>query len=264
MSPEEIQRILKSARPNGADRQDADVAAALQEAAAMPELAQWQADEEAFDRAFSEKLSEAIQPPENLQERIFVAVAEKTARAAMEAPESDAGKVVQLPWWRSAGTMSMAAALVMLFALMAFFMNPNPVAAGSSTQLNAFYDMAAEKVVSGFQPTYQDKDLNALNERLREQQAPHLGDTAAQLRGVEGLACMSFRWEGKPVGIVCIDAGSPFHVFILNRADMPKCDPPGAPVFEQRGDLALAKWSDQDNIYVMVGRGTIETARGIL
>ena len=69
MNEQEARLILQAYRP-GADPDDPEVAAALQEAARNPELARWFAEEQAFDRAIAAHL-ENVPAPFGLKTRIL-------------------------------------------------------------------------------------------------------------------------------------------------------------------------------------------------
>ena len=69
MNEQEARLILQAYRP-GADPDDPEVAAALQEAARNPELARWFAEEQAFDRAIAAHLGN-VPAPFGLKTRIL-------------------------------------------------------------------------------------------------------------------------------------------------------------------------------------------------
>src|SRR4030095_6944792 len=69
MNEQKARLILQTYRP-GADPDEPEVAAALQEAARNPELARWFAEEQAFDRAIAAHLG-SVPAPFGLKTRIL-------------------------------------------------------------------------------------------------------------------------------------------------------------------------------------------------
>jgi hypothetical protein len=70
MNKHQIKRILCVCRPSGEDAADPAVASAKERAERDPELAEWFAQEQAFDRKFAEALAGTPVPPE-LKVHIF-------------------------------------------------------------------------------------------------------------------------------------------------------------------------------------------------
>ena len=82
MNEQEARLILQAYRP-GADPDDPEVAAALQEAARNPELARWFAEEQAFDRAIAAHLGN-VPAPFGLKTRILAQLGSAGGATPME------------------------------------------------------------------------------------------------------------------------------------------------------------------------------------
>jgi len=90
MDKEQARFILRSFRPDGADANDADFAAALQLATQDRELGQWFAEERASDADFSRALH-AIELPDNLRNEILDSLAwQRGDMPHAESPDDEA------------------------------------------------------------------------------------------------------------------------------------------------------------------------------
>src|SRR5471030_253843 len=79
MDDKEARLILQAYRPNDADRDDSQFAAALKEVSRNPELARWFGEEQEFDRAMAAQLA-AVPAPFGLKTRILAQGATPPAR----------------------------------------------------------------------------------------------------------------------------------------------------------------------------------------
>ena len=113
MDEQQARLILQAYQP-GADRDDPQVAEALQAAARNPELAQWFAEEQAFDRAIAAHL-EALPAPFGLKTRIL-------ANAASPAESRQ--------WSWAAKLAAVAALLFLLAQIISLFRASAPASTG--------------------------------------------------------------------------------------------------------------------------------------
>lgn len=84
------------------------------------------------------------------------------------------------------------------------------------------------------------------------------------LARVKGIGCRELIIEGKRGSLVCFDerVAGPVHLVILRREDV-SCRPPcrQTPSMGRRGHWSIARWSDDDHIFVLVGATDLDRLR---
>ena len=156
MNEQEARLILQAYRP-GADPDDPEVAAALQEAARNPELARWFAEEQAFDRAIAAHLGN-VPAPFGLKTRILAQLGPPAA------PHR---------WSWAVKLAGVAALLFLLTQVVSLFRPAAPEAQVSNyaREMVSFVRLGA--AARHGEPAISDKSKNGFRKRKRRQGLCH-------------------------------------------------------------------------------------------
>lgn len=285
MDKEQARFILRSFRPDGADANDRDFAAALTLAMQDRELGEWLAEERALDTAFARALN-TVEIPEMLREDILGCLAgERTdfpqagdtqdaaiigALASIQPPESLRGEIlaamdrsasVAFPrnsMWRRVA-LPLAAAAGVAFAFFLTRQNsPQPALADSGP-------LPVDVVQAGFIRTF-ESPLFSLDEKrdehhellqhLESRKLPCPGCLPPGLVGVKSIGCRELVIDGKHGSLICFDEheNGIVHLAIFRREDvfgnLPQRD---RPTFVQSGSWATARWEDEKHVFILIG-----------
>ena len=287
MDKEQARFILQSFRPDGADGNDLDFAEALALAVQDRELGEWLSTQRARDAAFSRALT-AVKIPETLREDILGCLAGERGDFPQAEDEYDAAmigafsfiqppanlrseilaamgrsSVVEFPkkrsLWQSAGMPAAAAAGIAL----AFFLTRENVTRPATANHSA--PLPLDVVQAGFIRTY-ESPLFSLDEKkethsdlvqhLASRKLPCPGCLPPGLVDVKSIGCRELVIDGKHGSLICFDASETgtVHLVIFRREDV-SCDLPwrDRPSFEQKGNWAAARWSDSENVFILIG-----------
>src|SRR6266404_2262267 len=181
MDEQEARLILQAYR-SGSERDDSQVAEALEETARNPKLAQWFEEEQAFDRAIAVHL-EAVSPPFGLKTRIL-------ANAASPAESRQ---------WSLATKLAAVAALLFLLAqIVSLYRATAPASAAISDY--------AREMVSFIQLTppleMKSDNLGAIKGWLAKKEAAPK-DVPPRLAALEPLGCRILSFRGRKVALIC-------------------------------------------------------------
>jgi hypothetical protein len=277
--------ILRSFRPDGADGDDHDFAEALTLAIQDRELGEWLADERAMDAAFANALA-TVRIPETLREDILGCLAGERgdfpqagdtrdaamigALASIQPPADLRGKILtamessktvafpQRSKWRRVALPLSAAAGVAL----AFFMTRKD-ATSSAFANNG--PLPVDVVQAGFIRAYESPlfsldekrdDHGELLEHLASRKLPCPGCLPPGLVGVKSIGCRELVIDGKHGSLICFDEreNGVVHLVIFRRedvcGDLPQRD---HPTFAQKGHWTAARWSDDKNVFILIG-----------
>ena len=204
MNNVEAKFILQGYRSNGADASDATFSAAVEQAKLDPELGEWFAREQAFDRAISAKLDQ-VQAPPGLRESILAGGHVTTPRKSRRT------------WWRHPAFLSMAAGLALLLAVGAALW-PRPAAAHAS-----FAEFALADARAGFMHhTGNGEQSQALQAALSQPATKVREQLAVNFAEMRDSGCRTVHFNGREVLEVCFERdGVWFHCYIARRADFP-------------------------------------------
>lgn len=236
MHEQEARLILQAYRPGAQDQSDPHFAEALQETARNPQLARWFAEEQAFDRAMAAHLA-AVPAPFGLKTRIL-AQAKAPARS-----------------WTARWTLGLAAFAALLFLLaqvVSLWRNLTPASA-------ALPDYAREMVSFIQLPPPLDMeshDLGAIkNWLVRKETIPM--EIPSTLAALEPAGCRILSFRGHDVTLICFhrDGSQLAHLFVVERAALPKLKPGERPVFSAEGEWTTATWADKDHAYMIAVQG---------
>ncbi|MBA3543977.1 MAG: hypothetical protein H0T83_06020 [Chthoniobacterales bacterium] len=245
MNEQEARLILRAGRPDDQDRNDPEVAAALQVAERSPELARWLAEEQAFDRAMAAHLA-ATPAPFGLKTRILAqATAPATSRSAR---------------WL-VGLAGVAALLFLLAQVVDLWHNAAPDAAvlpGYASEMVSFVKLPPRLEM-------ESADLGAIKGWLA-QNGTLTPEVPANLAALQPVGCRVLAYRGHKVSLVCFQRaeGKLAHLFVVDRAALPGLKPGAAPSFDQEGEWTSALWAEGDRAYMIAVQGDEAAVRSYL
>lgn len=223
-------RLLFSAyRPGGKDADDPIFAAAIEAAKNDPVLAQWLAEQQAFDEAVAGHLR-AVKVPTDLRAKILAGAAVSRRRA-----------------WRAATGVWAVAAAVALFAGIAALW---PEKRGGLADWQKHGLAVLGEVLAAREPfDLPHPDAAALTAWLREHAVPE----PAALDGKSPLGCKTIAWDGHRMSLVCFDLGGGVivHLFTTDRADLAQVPPDGPARFAHDGAWTVAMWNEGDKTLML-------------
>lgn len=245
MHEQEVRLILQAYRPGAQDQADPRFAEALQETARNPQLARWFAEEQAFDQAIAAHL-ETVPAPFGLKTRIL---------AQAKAPAGS---------WTSRWTLGLAAFAALLFLLAQVV----GLWRGSAPALAAWPDYAREMVSFIQLPPPLDmesRDLGAIkNWLVRKETIPV--EIPPALAALEPAGCRILSFRGHDVTLICFhrDGNQLAHLFVVDRAALPKLKPGAGPIFSSEGEWTTATWAEKDRAYMIAVQGDRDAAQRYL
>lgn len=242
MDEQQARLILQAYRP-GADRDDPQVAEALQAAVRNPELAQWFAEEQAFDRAIAAHL-EAVPAPFGLKTRIL-------ANAASPAESRQ--------WSWAAKLAAVAALLFLLAQIISLFRASAPASTGIpdyAREMVSFVQLAPPLEM-------ESHDLGAIKSWLAKKDAAPM-DVPPRLAALRPVGCRVLSFRGQKVALICFQRGGDrlAHLFVVDRAAMPKMKQGEKPVFVDAGGWTTASWAENDRVYMIAVQGDRAAVQG--
>ena len=287
MDKDQAKFILRSFRPDGADADDHDFAAALALALEDRELGEWLADERALDATFAAALA-SITVPESLRRELLDCPAHHCSAFPLAESEHDAAMtgalasiqpparlraeiltamhrsrvpapVARLAWHRLAIPLTAAAGVALAFLLTRQEKSP----AAPTLALGA--PVPIEVVQAGFIRTYQSplfsldetrEDHQALIRHLRERKLPCPGNKLPQgINKLKGVGCRELIIDGKRGSLICFEecGQGVVHLVVFRREDV-SGEIPGReqPDFDQLGHWAAARWGDDHRVFILI------------
>lgn len=220
--------------------QEARFREATAAADADPELAQWWAEEQEFDRVVASKL-ESAEVPRNLKARL-TASENRTVRRSN--------------WTRPA--LLAAASIIALAVLFGSWRGPFQPQAS----LAEYRDEMVSFVRLDPPLELKSADLSRLTEFLKESGAPSGIDVPRRLQDLDPAGCRKLRFRGQDVGLLCFKRGDGelVHLFVINRKAMGKVkNRRDNPQYAAEGDWMTASWMDNDHAYLLATKGNRES-----
>jgi hypothetical protein len=235
MNTLQIKDTLRLYRPGTGDERDPEMAAAIIEATRDPEINEWFAEHQAFNRAVREKLRR-LQPPADLKGKIL----RGRPRAQVTI------------WWRQPQILAMAAVFVLLMCLTAFWLKPR------EENLLAGFQMRMTKfALTRYSMDLATSDMRQIRTYLKEQGGHGDFASSPELDRLPGAGCALLKWRNKPVSMVCyrLDANQMMWLFVIDRDAL--INPPAEfpPAFQPVGKLITATWTRQGKTYLLAGIG---------
>ncbi len=233
MDNKEAKFILQAYRHGGQDADDPKFAEALLRAQRDPELGKWFAEERARDRAISNKLK-SIEIPYDLREQI---------NAGLRFVENE-----KTPWWQRPSFIGIAATLAIFIGITlswSFVSSPTEFAQLRSNAIKYSNDFMTVD--------FQSKDLSSMKVWLEQNDAPVPRDLPRNLASLTGMGCRKIGWNGKTVSIVCFKN---YDLYILDRSDCPDAPKGKTPTFYSKKNMSVASWQDENQLYLLVHKGS--------
>jgi len=236
MDEQQARLILKAYRPGGQDQSDPHFSEALLETSRNPRLAQWFADEQAFDQAIAAHL-EKMPAPFGLKTRIL-------ANAGVRA-ESRASR------WL-VGLATVTALLFLCAQIISLWRNPAPAG-------GALPDYSREMVSFVRLPPPLDMESNDLGkiQNWVSQKKSFSVVTPPALASLEPVGCRALSFHGHDVTLICFhrDGIRLAHLFVVDRAALPKVNPGQKPIFSTEGEWTTASWVEHGHVYMIAVQG---------
>ncbi len=223
---------------------------------------------DSFDRSVIGAMA-SILPPQHLRAEIL---------AAMDRTAAGDGKSRRLSW-RVAAPLAAAAGVTLAFLISApratddatTVENIPPTDELSSTA--GAIPISIGNVEAGFirtveSPTFRldlkNPDHHALFEHLKSAKLPCPNACLPKgLKGVPGLGCRELKIEGKRGALVCFKQEEDVvHLVAFKRCDV-RCKLPkkGEPTLGTHGKWSVARWADDEWVYVLMGEKNVDTKR---
>jgi hypothetical protein len=240
MEKDRAQSILSVYRPGNQDEADPFFAEARAELARNPELARWFEEEQAFDRAISEKLADLV-APFGLKTRIL----------------ANATPVATRQWSWTARFALAAAALFLLAQIIGLWHTQF-----QKTRTLAHYQQEMVSFVKLNPPLeVESHDLAKMQAWLGQENAPSKVDLPLRLAALQPVGCRVLWFRDHKVALLCFQRGGDnlAHLFVIDRAALPKLKPGAKPVFAGEGEWMTASWAKEDHAYMLVTRGDRDT-----
>jgi hypothetical protein len=231
---------------------------------------------DSFDRSVMGAMA-SIRPPENLRAEILAAM-DRTAAGEQKPPSRRLG-------WRFAVPFAAAAGIGFAFLVS----GPGP--AGSKavvnlpkpeplpperpidTSIGGAIPISIGKVEKGFidtieSPTFtldlRNPDHHALFEHLKSAKLPCPNACLPKgLKEIPGLGCRELKIDGKRGALVCFkQENDVVHLVAFKRCDV-RCKLPkkGEPDISRHGKWSVARWADEDWVFVLMGEKNVDTKR---
>ena len=242
MNSEQAKEILLLYRPGTDDREEPEIAEALDVTRRDPELAAWFAQHCAFQEAAAGAF-QRIPVPEGLREQIL---SERKAHFNFSFKKPIAVFAVAM------------AVIVLSFTIAHFYSMPS-----ENNQFANFRTRMAGKILREY-PTKMDletNDMAAIQTFLASKGHGNYSLPPQLLAHVTGTGCAILPWHGQRVSMVCMNSGKngvpktpDLFLFIIDRSAL-ESPPESSPQKVVVNGLASASWSSGDRTYVLLASG---------
>ena len=246
MNNQQARLILRACRPSGQDASDALIAEALEQARRDPELQKWFLDESAFDLHIQAKLRTTIMVPPELKANLL-------GLPQISSPRSR---------WRRPLWLAVAAALILLLGLSAFWMRP-----ANTDQLDSFRKtMAGYSMRKHGHIVFEASDMAKIQQWFQTRGFKSDFDLPNGLRGKAAEGCRVVDWNSQKAALICFILADGNHVdlFVMDRAGFSGLSDKGVPQFAQAGNLETVTWSKGGKIYLLTGDGDKELLKKLI
>lgn len=241
MNNDQAKDILLLYRPGTDDREDPEIAQALELVKRDPELAAWFTHHCAFQEAASGAF-ERIPVPEGLRQQIL---SERKAHFSLAFKKPLAVLAVAIGVF--ALTLSIAR----------FYAKPRE----NNTFANFRVRMAGKIVREYPAMDLETNSLVAIQGFLASKGGQKNYSLPNQLAQVSGTGCAIFPWHGKKVSMICMNSGKnnapktpDLFLFIVDRTAIDN-PPSTAPAKGSVSGLTTASWSSGDKVYLLAASG---------
>ncbi|MCW1922260.1 hypothetical protein OKA05_06825 [Luteolibacter arcticus] len=118
----------------------------------------------------------------------------------------------------------------------------------------------------GYKLDLDNPDHHALFDHLKASKLPCPNRCLPEgLKKIPGLGCRELEIEGKKGALVCFkQENDEVHLMVFKRCDV-KCKLPkaGQPAFGKHGKWSVARWSDEDWVFVLMGEKNAERKQNV-
>jgi hypothetical protein len=207
----------------------------------------------------------AVSPPPGLRAEILAAM-ERTV-----APARPPGN----NWWRLGLPLAAAAGIALAFLLSGPSSPPVEALAGNGTEVAPGNLLTIGLVQDGFIKTYESESPNfvlnledsshqKLFNYLKSAKLPCPTQCLPKgLMQAPGVGCRELEIDGKRGAVVCfLEKNDRVHLVLFKRCDV-KCRLPinGKPDIRKHGKWAVARWSDEEWVFVLMGKEGVDEKR---
>lgn len=231
MTPEQAKEVLLRYRPGIDDGRDEEVAGALEEVRRVPELREWWHAHQQF-QSVTRATFEQVTPPAELRERLI-----------------SQSKVIEVSWWRRPATLAAAAAIAVLFVVLAtMFFKPRP-----EDTLAVFRWRMIGNALRSYAMTINTNDMAQVRQHLASRNAPADYELPPKLSEVPLLGAGVMSWRDRRVSMVCFNSKTQgmLYLFIVDAASLKEA--PAAPEFASVRNLSTVSWTNHGLTYVLAG-----------
>lgn len=232
MDETQTRLILQAYRPG--ETADSQMSEALSAVTNDPELGRWFAEEQAFDRAIAAHLA-AVPAPFGLKTRIV---------AQTRAPQRG-GKA---RW--TFGFAALAALIFLVAEGIALWRGPaSPSPTDYAAEMASFIQLEpALQMESG--------NLGKIKSWLAAKDAPPM-TVPSRLAALEPVGCRILSFRGHSVTLICFhhERKRLAHLFVVDRAAMPKMKPGQQPIFDNENGWMTATWAEGSCVYMIAMQG---------
>jgi hypothetical protein len=225
----EAKKLLEFYRPGQPVTPDTAQALALLKT--NPQLAIWHDQEKSLDKTLHEAIA-SIPVPANLRESLLLGA-----------------KIINVaPWWRRRVPLRAAAALLLLLAIGAMFLAPNP------HTFVAYRSDVIEESWGRF--PHLDIDTTDIQELNRWAAAHHMESPVTLPAGLKDMTVRGGRileWNHHPVVLVCLTKGGKHvHLFATHNS-FPDAPTETQPDYEKCNGWKTVSWRHGDHTFVLTG-----------
>ena len=102
----------------------------------------------------------------------------------------------------------------------------------------------------------ESSDLGAIKNWLAKKDAAPT-DIPPRLAALQPVGCRVLSFRDQEVTLICFrrEGNRLAHLFVVNRAALPKMKPGEKPVFAEAGEWTTASWVENDRVYMIAVQG---------
>jgi hypothetical protein len=250
MNRDEAKQILRLSRPTDSDRNDPQLAEALELASSDAELSRWLEAEHALDSAITSRLA-AVPPPADLRGKIL----DRSSGSRLRSSH---------PAWRRR-VFILVASLVLLASAAVFWTLHPPSDDFSLWQSGSLAHL--DSMLGGQEKFDAESASSAeLREWLRQVHAPTPAELPKSLQSLTSLGCKTVTLGNNRVSIICfhLNDSQTAHLVTVDEKGLPHPPPERRPQFARRGEWVTASWSDGGQSFMLAVKGSEPDLRSLL
>jgi hypothetical protein len=228
----EAKKILIACRPGTDDVRTEEALAALDQTRRDPELQCWWEQQQAFHQRARESFR-GVAPPGYLRDRIL-----------------SQPKIVTPAWWRHPAAWKAAAAIALLFVIVAVWQRPS-----AEDSFQTFRSRMVRTVLRQYRMDIQTNDPTQIRQFLAAQKAPADYVLPKKLDALPALGTGILSWQDRRVSMVCLDSGAQGTLFLFVVDGTAVKNTPAGREYAAVSQLMTVSWSEGGKTYVLAGQG---------